>query len=307
MDTSSLSTQRALGCSLLCALLWASTGLFIKYIDNLNIGAIMWARFVVACVGGVALYYYRKPRGAAIWQPVTGKEYWLAILMTLYYLSASYAFFIAPVAVVVLTISLSPVFSFILRWLTAHQASRHELIGLILAFTGLLVFIASNHFHSAGYPSWYIVYGALLGALAALCRALFTHWVWTNGQAGISVNITRINVHTLLIGAVLTWPALIFVHHEHAWTLSNISLLLGLGLAATLVPNLLNSLAVLRLSPIIHNTIGLSTPLIASLLAWVLLGEPLTWLGLAGMITLLLGVFWSVYGERTWHRFVRHS
>ncbi|ABC27507.1 hypothetical protein HCH_00604 [Hahella chejuensis KCTC 2396] len=77
-------------------------------------------------------------------------------------------------------------------------------------------------------------------------------------------------------------------------TAPNISYLLGLGVIATFVPNMLNNLSSMKLNPTVHNIIGMSTPISASIMAWIFLGEEQDALALIAMLVTVSGIFLSM-------------
>lgn len=289
--------------SLLCATLWASTGIFVKLIGGLGVNQIIVGRFLTALV--LSLLFIRglrrvRKQGSGTHTKVNARRLGLASLMTLYYVCATYGFYLAPVSVAALLIALAPLFTLLIRALTKQRIHRNEWLGFALAFIGLLLYFRtgamSTGSSAADYTGQTLLIGGLLALVAALLRALFSHALWSACRRGETVDIHRINLETLALGSLLLLPVLLLPAllsgAPPVLELNSRGLLwlLALGAFSTFLPNLLNNLASLKITPTLHNVIGMSTPLSASLMAWALLGETQTVYSIGCMLLALAGI-----------------
>ncbi|PIE45350.1 MAG: hypothetical protein CSA45_03135 [Gammaproteobacteria bacterium] len=280
--------------SALCALLWASTGIFVKLLHDLDVTTMLFGRFALASVLALIVSQFVKINRDAL----NGKMRLItALLMVFYYVSATYAFYLAPVAVAALTVAAAPLFTLIIRLGRKEAIYRHEIIGFGMAFIGLVVFLGQGQGNSPATTDLSnTLTGASLGLLAALLRAVYSSVLWSYQQSGQHISTQQSNRDILLLGTVLLLPFVVstpsawlsFDHSSPMWL--NLLGLLGLAWLATYIPNILNSMASVAINPTLHNMIGMSTPIAASIMAWVFLGESQTLLSLAAMLWVLLGI-----------------
>ncbi|AZZ94128.1 hypothetical protein EUZ85_26780 [Hahella sp. KA22] len=186
------------------------------------------------------------------------QEFPLALMMTLYYVLATFSFYYAPVAVAALLIALAPLFTFLLRFFLQREFNQNELVGFLVAFAGLAFYFYGKDYAAEGYAIKDILLGSALG-----------------------------------LGAALVLPFLFLQPGEAQVTQHNLILIIGLGLLATFLPNLLNNLSSMELSPTLHNIIGMTTPISASLMAWAFLDEAQDLQALLAIIT-VSGIFLSM-------------
>lgn len=264
--------------SLLTAMLWATTGIFIKYLSNFELLDILTFRFVVALIASVMAF--RIVRYDFHLLPV-------ALLMTAYYIFASYGFYTSPVALVALIIATSPVFTLIFRWFNREQIAAYEIYGFFIAFVGL-----ASYFYAAPVSTQYTQLQLWLGAgaalLAAISRALFSVCIWRS-LIPSSRHMAQLNILILLLGTVIFLPTM-FVTPPIKITVESFSAIIGLGVIATFLPNLFNAIASKHVNPTLHNTLCMMTPLFAAVLAWVLLGESQSAFSLLCILVVVMGV-----------------
>ncbi|MDG9670077.1 DMT family transporter [Hahella sp. CR1] len=279
--------------SFLCATLWASTGIFVKFIDGMSVFHIIWGRFLVAFIfGAVLLKAHSFSRsGPSAYQ---AQEFPLALMMTLYYVLATFSFYYAPVAVAALLIALAPLFTFLLRLFLQSEFNQNELIGFLIAFAGLAFYFYGKDYAAEGYAISDILLGSALGLGAAFLRAMFSFSLWRRVNQGRVVNAANINNLTLVLGVALLLPCLLLQPGDAKVTQHNLILIVGLGLLATFLPNLLNNLSSMKLSPTLHNIIGMTTPISASLMAWAFLDEAQDLQALLAIIITVSGIFLSM-------------
>jgi drug/metabolite transporter (DMT)-like permease len=273
--------------SFLCATLWASTGIFVKFIDGLALNQIIFGRFFIGAI--LAIIFLRDIKSLIKPQfPI-----FIPSLMTLYYVSATYAFYYAPVAIAALFIAISPLFTLLIRLVRKDRIYLNEFIGFVVSFIGLVLYFKNSN--ALGNYSQYSIYlGAALATFSAFVRAVYSYYIWHKSAGDKSVDLQAMNMNTLIIGSGLFVPFVITESTRQIFDWNTGLALLGLGVLATFVPNVLNNIASKKINPTTHNIIGMTTPLTASLMAWVWLGEAQTIYSLLCMVVALLGVFISV-------------
>ena len=280
--------------SFLCATLWASTGIFVKFINGLDVTQIIWGRLFIALICGLILI---KP-GLMIKQFILHKhqliEHLLSCMMTGYYFLATFAFIYCPVAMAALIIALSPLFTFFFRLVIERAFSYYEVIGFIIAFLGLSLYFSSKDYISSDYSLQHVYMGASFAVGAAFLKATFSYFLRKKVLKGDVVDSSFINTNTLTLGVLFLGLYLIFTESSFELSLDNSYYLLGLGVVATFIPNQLNTMSSMKLNPTLHNIIGMSTPITASLLGWIFLDEKQDVFSLCAMLITVVGIFLSM-------------
>lgn len=280
--------------SFLCATLWASTGIFVKFIAGMDVVQIIWGRFLIALVCSIALMksglwirqflFHRHP-------PI---EHLLSGMMTTYYILATFAFIYSPVAMAALLIALAPLFTFLFRLVIEKTFSFYEIFGFLIAFFGLSLYFSGKDYISAGYTLDKLYIGAACATSAALLRAIFSYVLRYRVLNGNSVDSGFINTNTLTLGVLCLGLYLTFSGSPFELSLSDSYYLLGLGIVATFIPNILNTISSMKLNSTVHNIIGMSTPISASLMGWLFLDEQQDLFSLSAMLITVCGIFLSM-------------
>lgn len=185
--------------------------------------------------------------------------------------------------------SLTPIWTLIIGiFIFKLTFNRTKLIGVILGFVGAASLILLGNEHSLGGNP---IFGILI-VIATVCYASSVNMVQAFFSHTKPIIISSMSF--FLIGP----PALAYVFftdfttvmatHEHAWfSLGSVTILslLGTVMASILFYNLVQ-----KTSAVFGSTVTYLMPVVA--LMWGLLdGEPITMLHIAGMVTILIGVF----------------
>lgn len=292
--------MRAGSAALAAAVLWALTGLFVKGIDHLALPQIIWGRFVLSLllvlpfvVRSVRVRVARG-RGAGEREHTTGRalvvDIGLGACMTVYYVLATVGFAVGPVALTSLIIALAPVLTLVWQGIATGRVRRRELVGFGIAVIGVGAYFVPLS-SGAGQFSTVAVLGATAAAVGAtLVKAGYSIGLWTLAGRGEPARSDRVNALTFLLGALALIPVLPTVAGPTQLTAPDLGLLVALALCATVAPNLLNTWASTRLAPTPNAMCGMLTPPVAGVAGWIVLGESLTGLQLAGMALALIGV-----------------
>ncbi|AFT71919.1 Permease, drug/metabolite transporter (DMT) superfamily [Alloalcanivorax dieselolei B5] len=256
--------------------LWGATGIWVALLTVLPVSSTLLFRFVTATVllvpalllsGGI-----RKP---------TRDGYGAGALLVAYYLFATIGFYFSNVVSVSLLVSTSPFFVMLIRVCRREALRGQEMVGGILAFTGVLVLIAGGAAATAGrLPAL----GNVCGLGAALTMALYSLiGPRLQGQGWTVVLIS------CLLGALISLPFSVPTLTLPDWP--QWGLFAGLALFSTLAPGYLYPLACQRITPTAATVIRLSTPFFTAFFAWLILEQTLGLHHLLGAPLMLAGVY----------------
>ncbi len=224
----------------------------------------------------------RLPRGA-LW-----KLTWVGLVgNTLYQLGFTYGLRITTAANASLLIATTPALvAFFGALLGIERLRRHAVAGIVLAFLGVALIVASGQLHFTTES----LLGDLLLFGCALCWTIYTLGVRTLAQGLSPLAITTWTTITgapalLLIGIPdllwLDWATV----SAAAWT----SLAYATAIALVVAYLLWNNSV--RVAGSVRTAIyGCAIPFCAALLAWPLLGEQPTWNQAAGAVLIVAGV-----------------
>ena len=180
--------------------------------------------------------------------------------------------------------NLAPIFVTLAAWILFHRTpSRRFLIGLATALAGMAVLIGGD-FRLAGRQ----VLGDALGVVTAMFYAGY-QLVVTRLRA--SASTARIMAWSGAIAAAALLPlALASGERFLPLTDGGWGKLIGLALVSQVVGQSLIAYAMAHL-PATFSSVGLLfQPVMAALFAWILLGETLGWIAIAGAMTVLAGI-----------------
>jgi len=275
------------------SLTWGLTGVFVRLLPSISPLTVTAGRFVIALAAALPLLVLcrdtRLGFKSALGRPVA---YVLALLLVGYYLLATAAFQMAPVAEVALLLSTLPLFVIVIRGLRGERSTRTEISGALLAAGGIaLILVPKMSF--AGDRATPHLYGNMIAMGAAALTAVYAYTYRILAERGRAPETGSIALLTfaiggaILVGAVSLTPAPSGLASLDSGALR---VFLGLGLLSTAVPTLGFALASRRLPAMITATISLFIPLFGGLFAYLILGEGLSRMFLAGCVSVLLGV-----------------
>jgi drug/metabolite transporter (DMT)-like permease len=191
---------------------------------------------------------------------------------------------LTSVANATLLANLAPIFVALAAWLLyGTRPSPLFLAGLAAALAGVAVLLGGD-FRAGG--------GAVLGDILGVATAMFYgayQLVVTRARSRASTSV--IMAWSGLITAVVLLPLALgsgeqlFPHSAAGW-----AKLVGLALISQVAGQSLIAYAMAHL-PATFSSVGLlAQPVIAAALAWILLGESLGWIEIAGAIVVLAGI-----------------
>jgi drug/metabolite transporter, DME family len=291
-----LTKRSALAVAAMTSITWGFTGIFVRLLPGLSPLTITAGRLVIGLAAVLPLVLmFRETRSslkAALVHPVA---YVLALLLAGYYLLATAAFQLAPVAEAALLISTPPLFVLALRWAQGKLPAPSEIGGALLAIGGMaLILVPKMSFSGAAsmHPAHHL-YGHLCALGAAALAAFYASTYRVLAEQGRAPEASGVSVLTFAIGAVALILMLALAPTPTGLsrlTGTTVLVLLGLGVLSTAVPTFGFALASKRLPAIVTATISLFVPLFSGLFAYLILGETISLWFVLGCLLVLGGV-----------------
>ena len=277
----------------LTALMWGVTGIFVRLLPPVSPVDITAARLAGALIVSLPIFavsnVQRSRLKEALKNPV---GYALAFLLTGYYLLATAAFQLAPVAEVALLLSTPPLFVLALRRIRGDVPATLELVGAGLALAGIAL-ILGPRLTLARVLGNHRLIGDVLGICAAILTALYIYIYRQMARDRRALEPASVTFMTFALGSV----ALIALACILPTTIPLIpfgggSLLIFLGLAilCTAIPSFAFAFASERLPSLVTATISLLIPLFAAAFAFVILGEGVSSTAIPGSVIVLVGI-----------------
>ncbi|HWM76458.1 MAG TPA: DMT family transporter [Methylomirabilota bacterium] len=263
---------------LLAILIWASNSIMVKVIlREIEPLTLTWLRFLIA-----ALVYI--PYTAATWRRAPGykpREWALLVvagvaLVPAFSLTLYWALIYTTVANTALVRMTEPAWVLLLAaLLLAERPTRRQLAGLALALTGTAALLLlgrppSGEHHALGIG--FMVANSLAWVVYILCfkTLLRRH------------RVTQVTTHAALAGTaaliLATGPTHAVTIARETATMSPLgwTLVIVMALIVTIGSNQLFSYGLQRMTAGAAATYSYLTPILAALLAWIFLGEPVT-------------------------------
>ncbi|WP_340678837.1 DMT family transporter [Paraglaciecola sp.] len=275
------------------SLTWGLTGIFIRLLPPISPMLVAAGRLFIALlvVLPIILLLRNRQHGLAIVykRPIA---YLLASLLVAYYLLATIAFQLAPVAEVALLLSTPPLFVLGLRCWYGTKPAMREVAGALLALAGMLVIMLPK-ITVSGQLSTQQVLGDIAAITAALMTALYAFAYKILAEQGKAPEASGVALLTFAVGSFVL--AAIFACNASPADFEPINmralyLFIGLGVLSTAIPTFGFALASKRLPAIITTSISLFIPLFAGLFAYLILGESLSLNFLLGSLLVIGGV-----------------
>ncbi len=225
----------------------------------------------------------REHRTNQIYAAIAGANFGLDLIF--YHWSLSHV----SVANATLLSNLAPIFVTLIAWLWWGERVHAKFVGcLILAIAGVWILVLGDG-RAAAIGGSQTGLGTAQGAASAV---FYAGYIVTMKRARRSLSLTAAMLISSAVTVVVLLP-LSLALGETFWpqTLAGWAVLVGLAWVAQGLGQgmIAKSLSVLPAS--FSSLTLLVQPVVAALLAWMLLGEALTWLQFAGGVLVLLGVY----------------
>lgn len=287
-----MTERNALWFAAVTSLTWGLTGVFVRLLPPIPPLTITAGRLVIALVAVLPILLFRDTKHgfrSALQYPAS---YALALLLAGYYLLATAAFQMAPVAEVALLLSTPPLFVLAIRGVRGERSSRTEIGGALLAVSGIAIILVPKILPAGNQPSQHF-YGDIIAICAAALTAIYAYTYRILTERGRSPESMGVSFLTFAIGGVIL--ALTVALRPTPSGLSDLNnravfIFLGLGVLSTAVPSLGFAIASKRLPALVTATISLFIPLFSGLFAFLILGERLSIMFFVGSVLVLWGV-----------------
>src|SRR5688572_17068716 len=277
---------------------WGMNFAFVKYVlDYLGVGAFMFLRFSVLPLLGLALLVVIfRHRVAHTWRRRADLPRFVlcALVGHVVHISAvMYGMNLSTAFSSSLVLTCQPLFTLgILAWLGAERLRRQQLVGTLVAFAGIAIFLADKFaagFSRAGLGDLtLLIAGAAFSAYTVLQRPLADRY-------GPLIVLSYTLLFSMPVMLVLTYP------HFGELSLTGLPGAVWAALFWALVVcsflgwllwAWVNSVrGVARSAPFMY-----LMPPVAGVMAWLTLGETFTWLKIAGAAITMAGVAWAQFG-----------
>jgi drug/metabolite transporter (DMT)-like permease len=154
----------------LTAVMWGLTGIFVRLLADVSPFAVTTGRLLIALAVTLPILAIsdatRLRAKVALRNPFA---YALASLLAAYYLLATAAFQLAPVAEVALLLSTTPLFVLALRRMTGDDPMVFEMLGAGMAVVGISLILGPRL-----TPTETFAIDRLIGDVLAICAAVLT-------------------------------------------------------------------------------------------------------------------------------------
>lgn len=275
-----------------CVIVWGTTFISSKVLllHGLDPEEILLLRFGLAYVCLLPCYHRQ------IWLPWR-QELWMILLGvlggSLYFMTENAALRYTLATNVSLIASLTPLYTLALMALFYRGSTRltpRLIAGVLMAVAGVFCVVMNGHILLRLNPL-----GDFLALLSGLCWSFYSLAYKHVGDRYPALLITR---KLFFWGLVTGLPFMLIGHQakDYVAILSQPTVagnLLFLGLVASLACFFAWNVAVKHLGTIRTNNLLYFNPLITLLTAHAVLGEPLTWMSLLGMVLTIVGVWWA--------------
>ncbi len=277
----------------LTAVMWGLTGIFVRLLPPVSPLALTAGRLGGALIVALPIFATSNAKRSSLMETLKNSfGYVFASLLTGYYLLATAAFQLAPVAEVALLLSTPPLFVLALRRIRGDAPTVFELLGAGLAVAGIVFILAPKLALTER-----AVNARLIGDTLAVCAALLTasyaylyRHMAENGAAPEPSSVTFMTFvlgSALLIGLVPFMPAAIPAATLHR---SNLLSLVALSVLCTAIPSFTFAFASKQLPAVVTATISLLIPLFAGAFAYLILGEKVPLTAIPGSAFVLAGI-----------------
>jgi DME family drug/metabolite transporter len=280
------------------SVLWGTTGTAASFlppdVSPLAIGASTMA------VGGILLFAVSaRSASAALRDPAARR--WLligAVGVVVYPLAFYSAMDLAGVAIGnVVALGSGPVFAAVFEWLWERRGlSSRWLVATAVAVAGIVLLGFGRHADDASSGND-VAAGVLLGLLAGLAYALYTYAssrAIAVGHSGRSVMGAMFGV-----GALALLPVLLSLGAPLAQSAQSVGIAAYLAVGPMFAAYLLFGYGLTRMRSSVATTVTLIEPLVATVLAVVVVGERLAAGGWIGLGLILVGVTVLITARQT--------
>ncbi|MEP6479805.1 MAG: EamA family transporter [Rhodoglobus sp.] len=281
-------TNSAAVALVLASVLWGTTGTAASFLPS-NVSPLAIGASTMA-LGGLLLFATSARRAlAAIREPAARRWLLIGAIGVFVYPLAFYAGMNqAGVAIGnVVALGSGPVFAAILEWLwERHRLSVLWLVCTVVAIAGIVLLMIGGHRESGATGS--VPLGVGLGLIAGLAYALYTYA--SSRAIGTGQPPSAVMGGMFGFGAVLLIPVLLTLGAPLLQSTQSVGIAAYLAIGPMFVAYLLFGIGMRTMRSSTATTITLIEPLVATLLAVLVVGERLEVVGWIGLLLILAGV-----------------
>ncbi|RZS58994.1 DME family drug/metabolite transporter [Microcella putealis] len=272
------------------SVLWGTTGTAATFLSR-EVSPLATGSATMA-IGGVLLFAVAaRPAGRAIADRAARP--WLlvgAIGVVVYPLAFYSSMSLAGVAIGnVVSLGSGPLFAALLEWrVTKKPLTRQWMLAAAIAITGVIMLALGGHGGDSPVDAAGVPWGVALGLLAGASYALYT---FTSGEVMARGHSSRATMGAVFgLGAIPLAVVLMVTGAPLLASPSNLAIIGYLAVGPMFVAYVLFGIGLRQLRSSVVTVITLLEPLVATLLAIVIVGERLDPLGWAGLAVILVGI-----------------
>ncbi len=270
-------------------------------------GSYIVSKYVIHDISPIALLFYRWLSGLLILTPFVLKGFIselkavrqhikiLTIIsasgVTLFNLFVYYSLKYTTSTNTSIVTSIFPVFVLIMG-IVIHKdkLDKLQLISMMLALIGAVVIISHGHILE-GVEGLFHNVGDFIALAAALCFAIYFVAVKSKPK---DMSFYPFVYATFLIGTIMILPIylfdLLYLGNRFEVNVQNVSVIIFLGLAVSVVGMIIMNATVLKIGPNLASILFYVTPLATSIIAVTILGEKFETFHLIGMVFIIVGI-----------------
>lgn len=268
--------------------MWGTTGTAASFLPD-SVPAIAIGASTMT-VGGILLFLFSARLSIRALRDAGARKWLLigAIGVFVYPLAFYSSMDQAGVAIGnVVSLGSGPVFAALFEWLwERHRLSIRWLIATGIAIVGVTLLSLGGHGDAAGGKS--VVTGVLLGLLAGLAYALYTYA--STRAIGTGHSGRGVMGGMFGIGAIALAPVLLLTGAPILASGQSIGIAAYLAMGPMFVAYLLFGFGLKSIRSSVATTVTLIEPFVATLLAVIVVGERLSWVGWLGLALIIVGV-----------------
>lgn len=297
MNPSRFLTPHARGFAyvLTAVLLWSTAEVVVRSLgDRITPLQLAWLRFTLGALCLLAaLPFYLRARGPRLSWKLVRLAAWMAVIgVSFASISFQMALKYAGAGVVAAVYGTSPLMVLLMSALfLGDPLTRPRLFGVVTGFAGIVVLAMSE-------PSpTFSLLGLGLAVSTVGAFAVFT--ILVKRLAGIYAGLPLISLcalfGSLYLVPLVWWEADLttLAHVPEIWPR-----LFYLGVFTTGAPYLLYFTGVDKVDTTEASSMILLKPPVATLLAWIVLGEPITWNLAVAVVLVLSGLYLVIWAQR---------
>jgi len=270
-----LERRKAILYLAITAILWSTSGVFVKILDWQPVAILAGRSFFAAIV--FLIYLRRIPTRFGLWQLLAASMFiltqFLFITSTKMTTAANSIFlqYTMPIYVVLLA-----------YWFLGEKPTRTDWLAMLVIFIGLTLFFG-DELSTKGF------YGNLLAILSGVTGAI----MMVSFRAQKDGNPAESNLIAFLVTATFGFPSIM----KETWTMNSILILAFLGIVQIGFAFIFFTKGIKHISALEANLIGMLEPVLNPIWVFLFYGESMGRFAIIGGIVVLSGVILSAVGS----------